>query len=204
MKEIQSSDEFYDAPISIEDAASMFRRKIGKNEKPYTQTMLRNNNALIDEWKKNVLTRLSVGGKIAASKVYNTWVLFEEGRNISYIMKNREEFEFPSENIVRLWVDRFEKEDILDLAKRGFATVGYAWNLVLSYIRHWYALKKWEAVYSKSDDPVDWIHDAEEHRKLFNGEEHPFWDATTRKDVEEKIGTILGCHIEPAKAEPAK
>ena len=196
----QTIEELYDAPMDINDAASMMRKSVSKNERPYVRDVLVYNNRLVDRWKAEILTKIATDGKVAATKVMASWNVFEEGINICKLMAHPEEVIFPPEEIVMLWKDRFERETMAELVEHGVATVGYAWQLVLSYIRHWYAVRKYDRVYSKSDKPLDWYHDAGRHRALFNGDEHPFWTPEVKKDVEEKIKSLLSNRVEPSKS----
>ena len=85
-------EDIYNAPILIEDACSMLRRKITKNEKPYTAEIIKYNNDLVNEWKTVILENVCLpDGKIAAGKIPNMWVTFEEGKSIGKYMDLKKE-----------------------------------------------------------------------------------------------------------------
>lgn len=199
-KEIESTDQFYDSPISIGDACSMLRRKIPKNERPYTQAVLQMNNKKVDEWKDKLLRKLAgTTGTVPASKVFPAWQIYEEGLDITKMIQNKEHMQFPDEKVVMYWKDIFENCDIDKLYDYGTGIIGFNYMTVMNYIRVWCAQEKWNRVFSKSDDPEDWYRDAQSHRKLFNGEELPFWDKEKMAEICQKISTILSLRVEPSK-----
>ena len=110
--------EFHDAPIKTSDAASMLRRKVRKNERPYTTTVIKLNNRLVDEWKKTLLDKLSDhNGTVRTLKVWQSWGIFYEGKTVQKVIELRNGGFLPKtdRNVIDYWVKFFEKSTIEDL-----------------------------------------------------------------------------------------
>lgn len=151
--------EFHDAPIKTTDAASMLRRRVRKNERPYTTTVIKLNNRLVDEWKKSLLDRMADHkGMVRTIKVWQSWGVFYEGKTVQKVIELRDQGLLPKtdKKIIDYWIEFFEKSTIEELHEYGHGTVSFGWLLLQNEIRLWCADEKWEKIYSKSDDPYDW------------------------------------------------
>jgi hypothetical protein len=190
--------QLYNAPISVSDACSMLRRKIGRNEPPYTQTIVKLNNQLVDEWEQTVL-RKTCNSKcqVIATKVERSWAIFHEGKVMPSARKIMELVPRPTKEQLQFWLDFFEKSSIEDLHKLGAGAVSCGWQLVLGELKFWYIEQKYEQIYSKSDDPLEWEKIAIKHGQLFEGKLFPFWNEELFKEICEKIQAILSITIEP-------
>jgi hypothetical protein len=194
-------EDIYNLPISIEDAASMLRRNISKNEKPYVAEALKFNNRLVDEWKKTVLVELAdKDGKIRSGKVAGYWITFEEGRTIQKYMELKKEGLLPDYDMktVEYWKTFFQDLSISEIKSYGYGIVSRGWAYLTSYLQEYYVIRKWEKLYSQSDDPLYWEKNSSEISGLSKGGEHPFWDEETVKDIHQKVSSILSQPIKPS------
>jgi len=199
-KEITSSEQLYDAPMSIEDACSMFRVKIGKNEKPYSASIMKRNNQTVDQWKKTMLIPLAKGStQLPASKISAAWQVFEEGIETRRMMANRESLTFPEEKAARVAKDVLLSKSLEELTEMGPSTVGVLFRTCIEFIRWWRTTQLYEKVYSLSDDPVQWYRDVQEEMKLFKGEELNLWTKAEFEEVSEKVNPIMNLRIRPTQ-----
>ena len=179
--------------IKPSDAASMLRKQVKANTPPYQAAVTKMNNALVDEWKREVLDQVAVDGTIDASMVWDSWSLFHEGKIITELMTLLKDgtLRVPSDGDIEYWRVYLAKASIEDLHKLGSATVALIWTEVNNYIRVWFAKQKWQRVYSKSSSPLAWEHLRVKERGLFHGEEFPVWNKEQFEEVAEKVRTIL-------------
>ena len=193
--------EFHDAPIKTTDAASMLRKAIRKNERPYTATVIRLNNKLVDEWKKTLLDRLAdTRGMVRTIKVWQSWGIFYEGKNVKKVMDLRDKGVLPitNEKVVEFWVKFFDEAPIEEMHEYGHGTISFGWLILQNHIRLWCAEEKWNKIYSKSEDPYDWYEESFKHSDLVHGKILPFWDMEKLKEIETKVATILHVQVEPS------
>ena len=191
------TQDFMNQPIDVEDACSMYRVKIQKNERPWSEVVLRLNNAKVDDWKNSLLKKIAINGKIPASKVHVLWTLYEEGFETKKSITQNKTLFLPNYDLVMRWKEEFETKSIEDLYHYGPNIIATAWMNVCLYIRLSVYKEKWEKIYSLSDDPVRWYEEANKHFKLFNEEFNPFWDQEKYLDVFKKVNTILTLRIHP-------
>lgn len=194
-------EDIYNLPISIEDAASMLRKNISKNEKPYVAEVMKINNRLIDEWKKCVLVKIAdKDGKVRSGRVAGSWLVFEEGKCIQKYMELRKDGLMPEYNMkaVDYWKDFFQELNVSEIKSHGWGVVAKGWSYLSSYIQDYYVLQKWERLYSKDDDPFYWEKNHFLINGLSKGEEHPFWDEETLKDIHQKVSSVLGNPVKPS------
>jgi hypothetical protein len=190
-------------PIRIGDAASMMRRAVPPNEKPYTRTVLKFNNKLVDEWEEKVLRKIcGSSGTIISGQVFSEWHYFYTGKTIKKFIDglNNGIISRPAEKGVEYWVDTFTKFSVKQLTDLGSPLVGYGWKLIIdeTYIRD--QISKWEKIYSLSDDPLQWRKLANNHPKLWNMDgESPFWGPDDFINISEKVLTFLKTPIAPSQ-----
>lgn len=192
--------EFHDAPITTSDAASMLRRRVRKNERPYTATVIKMNNRLVDEWKKTLLDKLADHkGNVRTLIVWKSWGVFSEGKAVQKVIELRDQGVLPRTDSVAIdyWIKFFEKSTIEELHNYGHGTVSFGWLLLQNEIRLWCADQKWEKIYSKSDEPYDWYQESFKHPDLVQGKVLPFWDMDKLKEIEERMATVLHVQVEP-------
>lgn len=190
-------------PIRVIDAASMMRRPIHANERPYTRAVLKSNNRLVDQWEEQVLKKIcGSSGTIAAGQVFSEWMYFYTGKTIKKFIENLNAglITRPTKEAVDKWVDVFTACNVKQLIDMGQPLVGYGWKLIKdeTYIRD--QLSKWETIYSKTDDPLQWRKIANDHPKLWNMDgESPFWGPEDFAEIKEKVMTILSITIQPSQ-----
>lgn len=186
-------------PMKISDAASMLRRVVGKNEKPYDKEVLTKNNKIVDEWYEKVLKHIaSPDGTIPAARAHPSFVTFFEGREIARYQQYKDSLVKYSEQQVRYWIKFIYTSSIGELHDAGIGVVTSAWSIITNAIRYYFADLKWKEVYSKSDDPLEWDRLANNTPSLFNGRNLPFdLSRAALQEMEEKVRTISSKPIEP-------
>jgi len=198
--QVDDPSKFEDQPMLIEDAASILRRKIAKNEKPYESYVMTQNNDLVDTWKKNMLLRMSVDGRVRASLIMRAFNVFIEGREIYKLIETDQSLVSHDEARILKIKDILENASIEELyTKYGHCLVTVMYTDMINYIRRWIALEKWNKIYSQSTDCLDWFKLSDKHSNLMNGLVLPFLSEEKLKDIREKI-TPLSIRIEPAQA----
>jgi len=194
-------NEMMGSPIRVKDLTSMMRRKISNNEKPYTASVLRSNNALVDEWEERVLLRTcNSKSEIPASRAERSLRVFLEGKFIVHFIKNRSMFPDPPLDTVLHYIDFFRKNDVREIQALGTVVVSLAWGMINTYVKNQLADRKWELVYSQSDDPKEWERLSGTHHSLFDlqNPELPL-DLTSEdiRNIGEKVSPILTITIKP-------
>ena len=192
-------DQAYNAPMSTDDAASMLRRIVVRNERPDTACVIKLNNKRVDDWKKNVLDKMTSTRKVPAGRVWESWKLYDEGKNITQLHKLRELGVLPDipETTIEFWKNLLENSSVEELHAYGSGTIAMEWNIIQTYIKTWFATKKWEELFSQSDDPLFWEKNSHEHSQLLRGEVLPLWDKETFLDINDKVATILNIQVDP-------
>jgi len=192
-------EQAYNAPISTEDAASMLRKAVPRNERPDTATVIRLNNKRVDDWKKNVLDEMSSSRKIPAGRVWESWKLYDEGKNIEQLQKLKEIGVLPDipASTVEFWKNLLENSSVEELHAYGSGTIAMGWNIIQTYIKTWFANQKWEKLFSQSDDPLFWEKNHHSHNQLLRGEVLPLWDKETFLDINHKVSIILNIQVNP-------
>ena len=172
-------------PISVGDAASMLKRKIPNNEKPYTVEAIKFNNSKVDRWKRDVLDKIAVNGTVPAGNVWNCYTVYEEGIAVKELMDLLAKELIPriTEEQKKWWMDLFDKSSISELMKIGNAT------------------QKYEKIYSLSDDPYDWEKSRHSHKDLFSNNLVPewYWSIEVHSNIAEKLKTIIDYQVVPQK-----
>lgn len=190
----------YELPIKLSDASSMFRARITNNMRPYTAIVTKMNNDMVDEWENKVLKNIvDHRGTIASGRVSESWLLFQEGKNVIQYMRMKEKGVITrvEPHILKFWIDFFENLSVDEMLSYGKAQVSYGWTLISTEIRCHFAEEKYKALFGKSDDPLEWEKNRGLCTDLLAGKPHPFWDVDTFKDIIDKVNTILIVKVEP-------
>jgi hypothetical protein len=201
--DVSGAMDMMNIPIRIGDAASMMRKAVPPNERPYTRTVLKFNNKLVDEWEEKVLRKIcGSSGTILAGQVFSEWHYFYNGKTIKSFINGLNDgiISRPAEKAVEYWVDVFTRFSVKQLTDLGSPLVGYGWKLIIdeTYIRE--QLNKWDKIYCLSDDPLQWRKLANDHPKLWNIDgESPFWGPDDFVNISEKVLTFLKTPIAPSQ-----
>jgi len=188
--------DYYNVPIAVTDASSMFRTRVHDNTPPYTVQVTKLNNRLVDDWEKKVLRKMAdQRGMIPSGKVLPSWRLYYEGRGIQSYVKVRDMIPRHTKEQLDFWVKFFEDTSLEDLHSYGVGVVSFGWGIIENELRLWSANQKWDKLFSKTEDPLEWEKMAPSHRALLTGEVLPFWDLKTRDKIAEKVGTVLSLQI---------
>ena len=191
-------EDYYNTPISVDDAASMFRRKPNRNDRPYVAETTKLNNRKVDDWKKKVLQNVcNESGKLQVGRVGKSWQLYEEGKVIEKYIEMKEKGMFPeySEEVIEFWKDFFENLTVEEMHGYGSGVVFAGWQIIQSYIKTWFAEQKWERLFSKSSDPLWWEKNYHPHTDYLEGRVLPLWDPEKFKDINQKVAAILGNEV---------
>jgi len=190
----------HDMPILASDAASMMRKRINKNSKPYTQAVMILNNKLVDRWKTEMLDKISdSNGQILSRNVWKTWLLFQEGVGTEKYMELKEQgvIRHVDENVLEFWKDFFENRSVEEMHSYGSGNVSFGWTIIQNELRMKSAEEKWDKIFSTSSDPHDWYKLSFKYSDLTQGKELPFWNEEILADVQEKVATVLMVQVEP-------
>lgn len=199
-------DEHFDpsnTAIKISDASSLLRKQIDPNERPFTKTVLKANNSLVDEWHETVLKNIcDTKGCIRAGQMWYEWQYFYFGKTLSQFVEHLEKglVVRPDKKAVDFWVKTFTEGTVKTLSNMGSPLVGYGWKVVVdeAFIRS--SLDKWDKIYSKSQDPLVWRKLANNFPKLWSAtNENPFWSTEEFDQVTQKVMTVLRTPISPEK-----
>lgn len=185
--------------ISTSDAASMLRKKIAPNTKPYTESVIKCNNKLVDQWKSEVLDKIATHGCVDASIVVDSWIHFYEGMSLTQLNQliTQGHLAVPKLEQVEYWRALFQKSTVEQLHALGSGTIAMGWLTCENYGKYWYAQEKWKRIYSQSESPLIWEKERTKHRSLIRGEEFSLWDKETEEDVRQKVSTILRTPVAP-------
>jgi len=195
------TEDFYNLPILVEDAASMLRKNISKNEKPYVASSLKYNNILVDEWKKSVLLNIADSeGKLRSGKIAQSWMIFEEGKTIYKYMQLKKDGLVPScdEKVAEFWKEFFQDLSVEEMKGYGWGVVARGWSILNSYIQDDFVTKKWERLYSLNEDPLHWEKNSYLISDIAKGNPHPFWSDEALKDVQQKVDAVLSNPVKPS------
>jgi hypothetical protein len=175
-------DEYMDTPMHISDATNMFRQPVPKNTKPYDEQVIKYNNSLVDRWGRELLTKLgTTDGKVLASKVYPSWVIFASGVESQSFNSHYQQGLFPhiSREIVNYWIDTFKNRTPEELCAIGTNTVQCGWDTLNLAMRMEQTNNKNTTIYLETDDPVKWSSAA-------NAKHHLAFDRTLPFDLTEQ------------------
>lgn len=201
-------EDLWNIPIPPSEAANMLRRRAPPNCKPWDAECIRANNARVDAWKTNVLDKVSgPDGNVSSGMVWGCFTRYQEGLAILEFMKMFDAglIVSPPEDVVMGWKELFETKTITELHALGNGVVSYGWDLLSSYIKVWYAVQKFERLYSKmgadgQPDPVVWEREYYPCKDLLDGKEMPFWNSELYLEIHEKVATVLINKITPQQA----
>lgn len=188
----------YDALMPTDEAASMLRTRVPRDEKPSVVAVLKGNNAKVNEWKKKVLDEISGPQRmIAASRVWESWMLFNDGHNTIEMQKLSElgMIPRPNEEIVMFWKDLFENLPVEDLHQYGTAVIAIGWGIIQNHIHMWLSDKKYEMLFGESDDPLYWEKNYHNCSSYLRSEILPFWDKETFAEIRNKVSAVLNIQV---------
>lgn len=203
MEEANTKFDMGYQPVRIFDAASMLRKLVDPNERPYNKTVIKSNNRIVDEWFEQVLKKIcGQSGTILAGQMWCEWQYFYAGKTIKKFMDGLENGSVcrPSEKSIEYWVKVFTESNVKQLIDLGSQLIGHGWKLIVdeSFIRS--QLAKWEKIYSQSDDPLVWRKLANDNPKLWNvNGDSPFWGPDDFVKICEKVSPILKISISPSQ-----
>nr|QBK86529.1 MAG: uncharacterized protein LCMAC102_03240 [Marseillevirus LCMAC102] len=196
-------DDYYNAPISTGDAAAMLRRQPQQNERPYTSTTTKLNNRQVDEWKKNVLDKTANRGSIPSGRVWNSWQLYNEGNGVKKYIELRDKGMIPqiSLGVLEFWKDFFKKSSVEEMHQYGSGVISFGWSIIQNEIKIWYANEKWDNLFSKFENPLEWEKNQHKFSSLLNGKILPFWTEEILKDIQHKVAAVLMNQVQPQSVE---
>lgn len=197
----KSMDKYMDDQLMrISDVYPMFHRAIPADTGDYTRTVLENNNATIARWRDEVASVLAPNGTLPAGKIQTSINIFLEGIENRKYMANRDRLPLIPTELVQRWVDTFRSASIQELYDMGAAMIKIGYDTIYGYIRDHNAQTKYEGIFSKSDDPLDWDRLSEDHPECMYPKVLPLGlSEEILNDILAKIGPITRNPIEPKK-----
>lgn len=196
------SEIIANTPMLIRDATSMLRRKINSYDREYVKITTKLNNRMIDEWEDKVLTHLAdPEGRIPAGRVWHSWQLFLEGKEIAQYVKLCEEgviMDIP-EHVLSYWITFFETKSPEEMHSYGTGAVSYGFGIIQDAIKRWFVDQKWEKLYSKyPDDPLAWEKNYHKYTDIIFGKILPFdWTEEQLKEIQWKTSSVLSNTVTP-------
>lgn len=189
----------YNSPISISDAASMFRHNINPNERPFAQAVMKYNNKLIDEWYDTVLVNTAdKRGKMASAEVWHSWTIFAEGKEIDpYLDAIDNHLPRASQEQIDYWIAFFRKP-VEVIRSFGPSTVTTGWQFLTSVIRSHLAHEKKKFIYTNDSTPLEWRKNSNKHIHLARNKTLPFGLAEEEfPEMLQKVNTVMSIIIKP-------
>lgn len=181
-------------PISTFNAATMLKKTVKENEKPYDKAVKQANNALVERWRKEVLNVLADNkGNVKCGIVWESWQRFSEGFNIRSLVEMKPYLVRYDEDQLNFWIEFFRDLTVKEIASYGAGVSDLGWFFLSNEVRIRMSEKKWEEVYSKSENPLDWERSNSQERSVLRGEIFPILDSFTMKRMEEKVRAVLQC-----------
>lgn len=186
--------------MSIMEAASMLRKKVNRNDRPYTQAVVKGNNDLVDDWYETVLKKIcDKKGMVPAMHIESSIRFYIEGRETQSFISVSPYIPRVTDEQIDYWI-RFFRQPIEDIHRAGAFVTKLGWDILTGALKTYYAREKWEHVYSQSPNPLDWEKMFNEYPSLISGDPLPYnLDREEVKDMEMKVRTILNIRIEPSK-----
>lgn len=186
-------------PMKIRDVANVFRVNINKNERPMEKAVMTRNNAVVERWQYEVLSKVcDSNGCIPVGRVANCLRYFTEGLEIIQIQKFKEHLPVYREEDVKFWIDFLSNSDIEEVHEAGVTVVSAAWSIITGALRNHFSDRRYEVVYSKSTDPAVWDKTANDNAHLMHGRPMPFGlTVESMSEMEQKVRIVLGNVIQP-------
>lgn len=191
----------YNTPMRVEDAASMFRRRVQLNDRPFVAITTKLNNKMVDNWKKTILSEIADNrGTVPSARIWGSWKLYLEGFECKNFAKMKKEGLLPEvdKKVINYWKNFFEKLTVEEMHSYGSGTVSTGWGIIQNYMKVWFAQRKWDEFYSKKpNDPLWWEKNFIKYKSILNGEALPFWNENRLKEIQQKVGAILFNQVNP-------
>jgi len=191
-------EEFGRSLISVQDAFAFHYRQIDKNERPYTVTVIKKNNDLLEIWKEKLLSRLAdESGYLEAEIAAISLKVFLDGTEVIALSKECTFLEFKEPSP---WFARLENASLEEVWELRNVTLKYALADITKSIQMNLAGEQYDKVFCHSNDPLEWYKLSQKHRELFMGGYRAFGIEEARvKAVLDKISTVLCTGINPYK-----
>ena len=193
------SNEMLNTPMKISDVASMLRKKVEPNGRPYSNICIKKNNELVDGFYANVLKKIcDKNGCVPAGNVYQEWKWFFDGFEITRVIKNMEKglIVRGEPELIEKWSNIFSKLAVDEMFDMGKESLSEGWNILRSEARLKLCIEKWDAVYSLSTDPLDWRKLGNNNPKLWDDNRSAYgWDEDVERDVIQKMSSITSTNI---------
>jgi len=205
-------DKYSEGLISISDAVGMFRKPISSNEKPYTRICLENNNRLLDEWEKELLSRIAdKEGRVSVGKIWDTIQLMVEGKEIRALAKNfdllydsnieEEVKRIPSQKTLK-WIEYLETTSFEELSVLGSYFIYKGWERIMDEIKLYAAFEKLKKIFY-DDDVFGWYTRSEENKQLMTTDISAFLEdfgltSFRWKEISDKVQVLISNRLEPS------
>lgn len=194
-----AADPYAESRILIEDACSMYRRSLGRNDRPFDAEIKKLNNALVDEIKEKLLRKLAdVDGALPSGLVVPVFRVFQTGKEMKATAPLLDTMypAFPAE-VTERWKTFFETATLSSMHELGIAAVEWGWTVINHETKRWILKNKLEKIYD-TDDPFDWWKKSGIHSELAKGLAHPFWSLEQINDIREKVSALVNLPLGPS------
>lgn len=177
-----------DDMANVSDLVELLKRKVPANEKPYNAVCINANNELIDEFQKTVVGNRK---RMVVKDFFWQFTVFAEGREVIKALPMLTHLGRPTEENTREMV-KVLNEPIEKLRARGTVIPQEYWLSIVREIKLRACVLKYERVFSKSDNPLDWFEIADKCRDLFQGKEVLVEGMTEERltDIAQKVSAI--------------
>lgn len=189
--------------IGIDEAASMFMRRIKTNDKPYDKSTIEHNNSLVEEWKEKMLRRVGdSNSEIRSEIVHDLLMLFLDGKNTRALQEHRDRLSLPTDEDILYWRRFFEMNRTIEkLLVHERDAVIFGWKTIVDHIRDDTNKKKLEKIFY-DDNPAEWYERSKSQRLLLSGSRIPpllertengvgGWTEDRLKELQEIVTTIM-------------
>lgn len=157
-------------PINVNDFAKAIQKPISANEKPYTASARKVDNAEIDEFVSTVLSQFQDSKKQVVVK--DAWFYFEifrERREIERMQAIKSHLPRPTDAQLRHIITTLKNSTVEELKGLGNFAVAYAWDVLTKEIKMRSSEEKWKTVYSTTTDFKKLVKLVESNIQLFTG-----------------------------------
>ena len=180
--------------IQIGDLCRMLKNVIKENEKPYDKIIKNENNKIVDEWYKVLLYQTkSTDGMIQLGKAFEQWNCFFTGKHIKSFIHCIEKGLIRQHSQAELdyWIEALKTMSVSELNKFGPNVINRAQKMIIEESFTRIQLERWETIYSKSDDPIEWSRISHNNPKLWARDFiNSFFTPEENERVFEKIKAI--------------
>ncbi len=176
--------------ISIEDASSILKSEIDKNDTTETIIAKKYYNGMVDEWYNEVLKKSTT--EFTTKSIVASWSVFQEGKYVKNLMKYEKMINRPKKEVLNFWVNIFKTKSVDEMIEMGTQLISSGYDIVMTESRFLYMKEKYDKLYKKSDNPLYW----ERHYKTISVNPNNMFGNDTER-IQHKIKIIFNHEPRP-------